>query len=86
MFPSPTWIVRNTLNSYSRSAVRSKSSRTDCGPLVASERRTTRIVDDEELTGWFSEVQSLERATLVKLMRLGGGVRKVLDARGRFKT
>lgn len=39
----------------------------------------------EMLTDWFAEVQRLDRATLEKLMRLGGGVRRVLEVGDRFK-
>ncbi len=39
----------------------------------------------EMLTGWFAEVQQLDRSTLEKLMRLGGGVRRVLDVSHKFR-
>ena len=39
----------------------------------------------EMLTDWFAEVQRLDRSTLEKLMRLGGGVRRVLEVSDRFK-
>ena len=39
----------------------------------------------EMLTDWFAEMRDLDRATLEKLMRLGGGVRRVLDASNRFR-
>ncbi len=39
----------------------------------------------ELITGWFDDVQGLERDTLMKLMRLGDGVRRVLEVKDKVK-
>ncbi len=39
----------------------------------------------ELVTGWFHEVQDLDRQTLVQLMRLGGGVRKLLEVKQKLR-
>ncbi len=50
----------------------------------ARERMSEMLGLIEMLTDWFSEVRHLDRATLEKLMRLGGGVRRVLDVTHRI--
>ncbi|MFK8017788.1 MAG: GbsR/MarR family transcriptional regulator [Gammaproteobacteria bacterium] len=39
----------------------------------------------ELITGWFDDVQSMERDTLMQLMRLGGGVRRVLEVKDKVR-
>ena len=39
----------------------------------------------ELITGWFDDVQGLERDTLMQLMRLGDGVRRVLEVKDKVK-
>lgn len=39
----------------------------------------------ELITSWFDDVQGLERDTLMKLMRLGDGVRRVLEVKDKVK-
>ncbi len=51
----------------------------------ARQRMSDMLELIELLTGWFSEVQRLDRATLEKLMKLGGGVRRVLDVSHKFR-
>ena len=38
----------------------------------------------ELITGWFNDIQGMERDTLIKLMKLGSQVRRVLDARDKI--
>jgi DNA-binding transcriptional regulator GbsR (MarR family) len=49
-------------------------------------RRRMRDMHDliERLTGWFADIQRLERSTLERLLSLGSGVVKLLEHRGRF--
>lgn len=51
-------------------------------------RRRMRDMHDliERLTGWFADVQRLERGTLERLLSLGSGVVKLLEHSGRFAT
>lgn len=51
-------------------------------------RRRMRDMHDliERLTGWFADVQRLERGTLDRLLTLGSGVVKLLEHTGRFST
>lgn len=56
------------------------------GDRYARQRMGEMLELIEMLTDWFAEMRGLERATLEKLMRLGGGVRRVLDASHRFHT
>lgn len=55
-------------------------------PGEAHLRRRMREMHDliEMLTGWFLEVQRLDRGTLERLMQLGAGVTKLLDFRDRL--
>lgn len=53
--------------------------------LYARQRMGEMLGLIEMLTDWFTEIQRLDRATLEKLMRLGGGVRRVLDMSHRFR-
>ncbi len=38
----------------------------------------------ELITGWFNDIQGMERDTLLKLMKLGSRVKRVLDAKDRL--
>ncbi len=38
------------------------------------------------VTSWFNDVQKLERQTLIRLMKLGGGAAKLLEATGRIRS
>ena len=40
----------------------------------------------ELVTGWFTEVQNLDRKTAIRLMKLGGGVRKLLEMTDRVRS
>lgn len=55
-------------------------------PEDAYLRHRMRDMHDliERLTGWFADVQKLERGTLERLLSLGSGVVKLLERTGRF--
>jgi DNA-binding transcriptional regulator GbsR (MarR family) len=52
----------------------------DSKPDRHAQERMREMHDFIELiTGWFNDVQGLERDTLIRLMKLGNGVRKVFE-------
>ena len=51
----------------------------------AHERMGEMLAFIELITGWFDDVQSLERDTLMQLMRLGEGVRRVLEVKDKVR-
>ncbi len=51
----------------------------------AHERMGEMLAFIELITSWFDDVQSLERDTLVQLMRLGDGVRRVLEVKDKVR-
>ncbi|MEL6870010.1 MAG: GbsR/MarR family transcriptional regulator [Pseudomonadota bacterium] len=56
------------------------------GPDQYAEQRLREMLELIELvTGWFDEVSAMDREMVVKLMRLGGGVQKLLGGAKRFK-
>ncbi|MEO0997994.1 MAG: GbsR/MarR family transcriptional regulator [Pseudomonadota bacterium] len=58
---------------------------TDGADRYAQARLQNMLELIELATGWLDDVQTLERDTAVKLMKLGGNVKKLLDAKGRLK-
>lgn len=48
----------------------------------ARERMRDMLEMVELMTGWLADVQRLERATLVRLLRLGGGIGRLVELSG----
>lgn len=51
----------------------------------ATERLAEMLELIELLTGWFDEMQDLDRETVVALMKLGGGVKKLINTGQRLR-
>ncbi|MEL7298128.1 MAG: GbsR/MarR family transcriptional regulator [Pseudomonadota bacterium] len=51
-----------------------------------AERRMKEMLELIELTtGWLDDIQQLEQSTVIKLMKLGGGVQKLLSSTQKFR-
>lgn len=51
-----------------------------------AEKRMGEMLELIELTtGWLDDIQKLDQATVIKLMKLGGGVQKLLGSAQRFR-
>ncbi|MEO0574728.1 MAG: GbsR/MarR family transcriptional regulator [Pseudomonadota bacterium] len=56
------------------------------GPDVYAQKQLQEMLDLIELVmGWFDEVSAMDREMVVKMMRLGSGVQKLLGGAQRFK-
>ncbi|MEN7341764.1 MAG: GbsR/MarR family transcriptional regulator [Pseudomonadota bacterium] len=52
-----------------------------------AERRMREMLDLIEMTtSWLDDIQKLDQATVIKLMKLGGGVQKLLGGAKRFSS